>query len=130
MNNRMVAWMLVSALLGVPSVWADPMGENPGPVESAVTDGVAQDSAAVQVAQAQLVEQARADFLAPRQTLAAPAPRLDDPLYNLNPGPPGPHHPGPPLKDPRPPRKDRPKYTQEQIEIMIREELYGKGEIF
>lgn len=33
MSKRMVAWMLVIALLQVPSVWADPLGEAPGPVE-------------------------------------------------------------------------------------------------
>lgn len=53
--------MLVSALLQVPSVWADPLGEVQGPVESAMTDG-APNSADLQVAQALLVEQAIAAF--------------------------------------------------------------------
>lgn len=80
MNKRIVAWMLVMALLQVPSVWADPMvGEVQGPVESAVTDG-APNSADAQVAQARLVEQALANFMnrgVPPPVLARPDPIPD-----------------------------------------------------
>lgn len=225
MNKRIVAWMLVSALLGVPPVWADPMGEDPGPVESvmspdngeAAQEEVANRAIAIAfvprsvpedgplppvpvpedvngipldaiLAAQELEDALNAEFDAlnaeredtipiddvftpedpvpdPRFTLPEPvvsqapavpavaavaavsspvAPPADPPPPPVPPptpnggllgtpillGAPGPHHPGPPPKDPRPPRKERLRYTQEQIEIMIRNELYGDGQIY